>query len=72
MTNVFIQLKKISILSQKGDTEGVNKIIDENLEDPELRKIKIQISIEEGDLKTAKKLLEEGIKTLTQKEGIKI
>ena len=59
--------EKISILSQKGDTEGVNKIIDENLEDPELRKIKIQISIEEGDLKTAKKLLEEGIKTLTQK-----
>ena len=59
--------EKISILSQKGDTEGVNKIIDENLEDPELRKIKIQISIEEGDLKTPKKLLEEGIKTLTQK-----
>jgi len=59
--------EKISILSQKGDTEGVNKIIDENLEDPELRKIKIQACIEEKDLKTAKKLLEEGIKTLTQK-----
>ena len=59
--------EKISILSQKGDTEGVNKIIDENLEDPELRKIKIQACIEERDLKTAKKLLEEGIKTLTQK-----
>ncbi|WP_314054885.1 hypothetical protein [Capnocytophaga gingivalis] len=59
--------EKISILSQKGDTEGVNKIIDENLEDPELRKIKIQACIEKRDLKTAKKLLEEGIKTLTQK-----
>ena len=59
--------EKISILSQKGDTEGVNKIIDENLEDPELRKMKIQACIEERDLKTAKKLLEEGIKTLTQK-----
>ena len=58
--------EKISILSQKGDTEGVNKIIDENLEDPKLRKIKIQACIEERDLKTAKKLLEEGIKTLKE------
>ena len=61
--------EKISILSKKGDIEGVNKIVNENLEDPEFRKMKIQACIEEGDLKTAKKLLKEGIETLSQRRG---
>lgn len=59
----FFIKTKILFLSQIGSTDEINKIIQQNLEIPEIRNIEIDRNIENQDYETAKKLISEGIKT---------
>lgn len=58
----FLIQNKISFLNRIGKKEQVQKLIEENLEIPEIRKLEVNIMIKKQDYETAKKLIADGIK----------
>lgn len=64
----FFIKTKISFLSEIGNTDEVKRIIQQNLDIPEIRSIEIDRNIKNQDYETAKKLISEGIKTAETKK----
>ena len=58
----FFIKTKISFLLETGNSDEVNKIIQQNLDIPDIRNIEIDRNIENQDYELAKKLINEGIK----------
>lgn len=58
----FFIKTKISFLLETGKSDEVNKIIQQNLDIPDIRNIEIDRNIENQDYELAKKLINEGIK----------
>src|SRR5690606_3865480 len=56
----FTELK-IRKISENGNEKEVEKIIEQNIEIPEIRKIKIEKTIKKKDFEKAKQLLKDGI-----------
>src|SRR5690606_4189485 len=64
---IYFTELKVRKLSETGNEKEVEKIIEQNLEIPEIRKIEIEKYIEKQDFQKAKQLLNDGIQIAEKK-----